>query len=348
MEKREGKITPRSIRRVLLVLAGLVFISGLISFIFTGVEIFKSIKVFFDQTFYGILMGFVFFLGNSVIGYITAQKMDWINHTERANLISLLSFMLFGIAASILVPYFFHSIVNGMSGEDLRRTVVMSSFINLTVDILVISVYYSHYMVKHLKASIENEKNLKREKLLAKYEALKNQVNPHFLFNSLNTLAGVVEQDSEKAVEYIEKLSKIYRYVLDQRDKELTTVEKELSFVNDYVYLAKLRYGCGLQVNIAVESMDKMVVPLGLQILIENCIKHNVVEDDRPLTIKLYEQRKYLVVENNMQKKTTIAKKEKIGLDNLTKRYQYLCDAPVVIENSELSFIVKVPLLNKS
>lgn len=326
-------------------MVGLVALSTLISLLFNGWGIFQSIKIFLDYTLYGILMGLVFFLGNWVIGYMSSAKLDWINHTERANMISLLSFIFFGILASILVPYFFQKIVNNASGETLRQTVVFNSFINLSVDIVVISIYYSYYMVKHLKASIESEKNLKRENLLAKYEALKNQVNPHFLFNSLNTLTGVVEEDSKKAVDYIAKLSNTYRYVLEQRDKELIPLEDELKFVKDFIYLAKLRHGDGLIYTEKIVSKQIQVAPLGLQILIENCIKHNVIEDDRPLNIKLFQQDDYLVVENNLQKKTTIVKQERIGLENLTKRYQYLTSKPVVVEETELSFVVKLPIL---
>lgn len=340
------RVSFKIIRVIVLVFLGLVLISAFISFIFSGKQIFQSFAHFLDHTIYGIIVGVAFWLGNAAIGHIVSRKVNWAKNIERANLISLLSFIFYGIAVSILVPYFFHKYVYNSSGEDLRRSVVFNSFINLSVDIIVISIYYSYYMVKHLKVSIESEKNLKRENLLAKYEALKNQVNPHFLFNSLNTLTGVVEQDPKKAVEYISKLSNTYRYVLEQRDKELIPISDELKFVDDFIFLAKLRHGDGLQFQEVISSKDKFVIPLGLQILIENSIKHNVIEDDRPLTIKLYEAGGYVVVENNLQKKSTIAKQEQIGLDNLTNRYQYLTEKPVIIEESDASFIVKIPIID--
>lgn len=335
----------KKVKTILLLLLGIIAVSTLISYIFVGNKMFHSLPKYINHTFYGITVGISFWLGNSLIGYLTATKLDWSRNVVRANFVSLMSFILYGIAISILVPFVFEKYVFGNTGDDLRRGVVFSSFINLAVDIVIISIYYSYYIVKQLKTSIDSEKNLKKENLQAKYEALKNQVNPHFLFNSLNTLTGVVEQDQQKAVEYIARLSNTYRYVLEQRDKELVPVSEELKFVNDFLFLAKLRHGDGLVFSNQLKSKDSLVLPLGVQILIENCIKHNVVEDDRPLTIELLEEDGYLVVKNNLQKKTVIQKQEKIGLDNLCNRYRYLTDKKVVVEESAKEFVVKIPML---
>ena len=335
----------KKIRFIILILLGVILLSAFISFIFVGPQLFNSLNYFVRHTAYGTFVGISFWAGNSLIGYLTATKLDWSKNVVRSNFISLLSFILYGIIISILVPYIFEKYVYGAAGEDLKRSVVFSSFINLAVDIVVISIYYSYYIVKHLKKTIESEKNLKRENLIAKYEALKNQVNPHFLFNSLNTLTGVVEQDQKKAVVYIAKLSNTYRYVLEQRDKELISVSEELKFVEDYIFLAKLRHGDGLLFIDSIQSREALVAPLGIQILIENSIKHNVIEDDRPLTIRLYEEDDYIVVENNLQKKNVIAKEEKIGLDNLTNRYSLLTDRPVIVSDETIKFVVKIPLL---
>ena len=276
------------------------------------------------------------------------KKLNWRKNLRRANLISLLSFIIFGIIASIAVPYFHGKYLSPYHIEDLRRHVVFNSFINLSIHVIILSIYYSLYLVKYWEISIENEEELKRENLIAKYEALKSQVNPHFLFNSLNTLTGIVEQDSKKAVDYIKHLSNTYRYVLEQRDKELVTIEEELKFVDDYIFLAKLRHGEGLVYNVSIASRQKKIVPLGLQILIENCIKHNVIEDDLPLKIELFEEESYLVVKNNFQKKRTISKQEKIGLDNLSSRYTFLTSRPVLIEEEATQFVVKIPIIENS
>ena len=342
------KTVKRKIIKWLIIFLGLVIISTFITYGFMGDALFQSFRYFIEGTLYGTAIGCTFWFGNSLIGYITARKINWKKNLQRANLISLLSFILFGIVASIIVPYIYYKYFLHKTGDSLKWTVLLGSFINLSVDIIVISIYYSVYLVKSLKQAIENEEKLERENLIAKYEALKNQVNPHFLFNSLNTLTGVVERDQKKAVEFIKRLSNTYRYVLDQRDKELIPIAEELKFVNDYIYLAKLRHGDGLSFNNSISSLEKLIIPLGIQMLVENCIKHNVLEDDRPLSIELLEEEGYIVVKNNFQKKTSIKQEEQIGLENLKNRYSYVTSLPVVVDETSEAFSVKIPLLTES
>jgi LytS/YehU family sensor histidine kinase len=206
--------------------------------------------------------------------------------------------------------------------------------------------YYSKYLVRYYAQSLRSEEELKRENLVARYEALKNQVNTHFLFNSLNTLSGVVEQNPEKAVEYIKKLSDIYRYVLDQRDKELVHIEEELKFVADYIHLAKIRHGNGLELKQRITAGHNWyIAPLGLQILVENAIKHNIISDDMPLVIEIENSSEYLTVKNNSQKKSTVVKSNSIGLENLKNRYTLLSDKPVQIIDGDNYFMVKLPII---
>ena len=176
---------------------------------------------------------------------------------------------------------------------------------------------------------------------------MKNQVNPHFLFNSLNTLTGVVEQKPELSTSFIKKLSDIYRYVLEQSDQEMVPISKEMKFVDDYIFLLKMRFGEALKFNSNLSNENKIqVVPLGLQILVENAIKHNIVSDDLPLKIEIYIDDTSLTVKNNLQKKKTIiTEKEPLGLENLRKRYEYLSNTSIEIITSESDFIVKLPLI---
>ena len=158
----------------------------------------------------------------------------------------------------------------------------------------------------------------------------------------------MVEQDQKKAVDFIKRLSNTYRYVLEQRDKELIRVKEELKFVNDYIYMAKLRHGNGLSFEVSVNSPEKLIVPLGIQILVENCIKHNVIEDEFPLRIELSEEDEYLIVENNLQKKRSISSEEQIGLENLKSRYSFISSIPVIVEEEQSVFCVKIPLLKEA
>lgn len=183
---------------------------------------------------------------------------------------------------------------------------------------------------------------------MAKYEALKNQVNPHFLFNSLNTLSGVVEQKPELSIAFIKKLSDIYRYVLEQNDKELVSINDEMKFVEDYLFLLKMRFGDALLLtsDLPARNNNIQVVPLGLQMLVENAVKHNIVSDEAPLKIEMSIHNNSIVVRNNLQKKKTVVyKNEPLGLENLKKRYAYLSNFSVTVISSENDFIVKLPII---
>ncbi|MEQ9413384.1 MAG: histidine kinase, partial [Cyclobacteriaceae bacterium] len=194
-------------------------------------------------------------------------------------------------------------------------------------------------------AEIEAEK-AKQESIKANYESLKNQVNPHFLFNSLNALTSLVYEDQDKAAKFIKQLSEVYRYVLDSRNKEVVTLDEELSFMNSYLFLQQIRFGDKLKIENELKSMKGNVPPLALQMLVENAIKHNEVSQEQPLIIKLHSDGSNLFVSNNLQLKSKqINESVGVGLDNITKRYEFLSDRPVVIEKDEKNFVVKLPIL---
>jgi len=234
-----------------------------------------------------------------------------------------------------------------MTGQDLLINVLIMTLMILSLDMIVISLFYSTDLIKYWKKSIEKNEELKRENLLAKYEALKNQVNPHFLFNNLNTLSGMVEQKHELATDFIKKLSDIYRYVLEQNEKELVSINDELKFVEDYIFLSKMRFGKGLKFNSHITNNKNLrVIPLGLQMLVENAIKHNIISDDMPLKIEMGIEEGFVTVRNNIQKKKTInSGKEPLGLENLKKRYAYLSGSSVEVIESDSKFIVKLPII---
>ena len=182
------------------------------------------------------------------------------------------------------------------------------------------------------------------------YEALKNQVNPHFLFNSLNVLTSLVESDTEKSVKFIKQLSEVYRYVLEQKDKELVTVETEMKFVESYIFLQKIRYNKNLffikDPEISGIGENLKIIPLSLQILVENAIKHNVISTEQPLTIEItFENNEYLIIKNNLQKRSTVNGSGNIGLNNIRSRYEYLSDKEFEVIEDSVSFMVKIPLI---
>lgn len=189
---------------------------------------------------------------------------------------------------------------------------------------------------------------LKKEQMATKYEALKNQVNPHFLFNSLNALTNLVYEDQDQAANFIRQLSKVYRYVLDTQSKELVSINTELTFLDSYIFLQKIRFDEKLIVNIDVKGHEQsMIPPIALQMLLENAVKHNVIAEEEPLTIDvLVEDGKFLVVKNNLQKKRIpLEASSGMGLANIKSRYEFLSKIPVEIIETTDEFIVKLPLL---
>lgn len=322
-------------------------ISTIVAFSFQGSRLFSSFPYYLKFTSFGWGIGVAFGLGHSLIGYYTEKKLDWTKNLKKANIISLSLYITYGIIVSLTVSYMFGFFVLENRGTVLHVDALLKALMIMFIDLIFIAIYYSTYLTKYWKIAIENNEELKRENLLAKYEALKNQVNPHFLFNSLNALSGVIEQKPQLAINFIKKLSDIYRYVLEQNDKELVLVQDEMKFVEDYVFLLKMRFGEAIIFNSGLPTNSKIhIVPLGIQMLVENAIKHNIISDDLPLKIDIGIENGFVFLKNNIQAKTTIVlDKKPQGLNNLKKRYAYLSDTLVEVIESESEFIVKLPII---
>jgi two-component system LytT family sensor kinase len=318
----------------------------IIGYLFRGPKIFSSFSYYLTYTSIGYAYGIGFGLGNWLIGRY-AKKLDWTKNPKRTNLINFFIYIGYGIIMSIMIPYTVDLYLWGMSGAEVFYDVSAKAFITIVADLIIFYLYYSTFIANNWIKSIEKNEELKRETLLAKYEALKNQVNPHFLFNSLNALSGIVEQKPEQATDFIKKLSDIYRYVLEQSDKELVSLNDEMKFVENYISLSKMRFGETLIFNSNLPDNNSIqIAPLGLHMLVENAIKHNIVSDDMPLNIELEIENGFLIVRNNLQKKKAIISgKGPMGLENIKKRYAYLSRTPVEVIESDSKFIVKLPII---
>jgi len=199
-----------------------------------------------------------------------------------------------------------------------------------------------------------NENKVKEQKIIAgtanaKFESLKSQIDPHFLFNSLNVLSSLIEENPDNAQRFTTSLSKIYRYVLEQKDKELVSVEEELAFAKTYMNLLKMRFENSLFYELPISNInpEAKVVPLSLQLLLENTVKHNVVSEQRPLHIRITIEGDYLAVQNDYQKKEVLQDRQGVGLQNIINRYGIITNRKVLIEQNEKTFTVKIPILTK-
>ncbi|MDM8173275.1 MAG: histidine kinase [Pseudosphingobacterium sp.] len=222
------------------------------------------------------------------------------------------------------------------------RSILISSAFYMFIHLL-----YQSYL--NQQVSVELERTTAAN-VWAQYELLKQQVNPHFLFNSLNTLKYMVESGDPQAVNFILKLSDFYRFTLESRKLDLIDLSEELKILEAYMYLLKARFenGIELSTNLPEKVHTSPIPPFTLQLLIENCIKHNIVSLEKPLQIRLYLDTDYLVIENNIQLKREPESSTGLGLENINQRYQHLLDREIVIEVTDNTFTIKLPVIYES
>lgn len=230
---------------------------------------------------------------------------------------------------------------------DWFNVITTSNAAAIFCTLTVVAIYESIYFMNELRKSVEEKEKLKRENLHASLNALKTQVNPHFLFNNLNTLSSVIPENPKQAVDFVQQLSKVYRHILEVRDEQSILLKEELDVLRAYAFLLQTRFGENLDVNIDVpeEKLKRRIVPLSLQILMENAIKHNIVSSDKPLKIDVYTENGKLIVSNNLQKKNQVNESTGIGLDNIRNRYKLLGDGKVEVTENDSNFTVSIPLI---
>ncbi len=212
--------------------------------------------------------------------------------------------------------------------------------------IVVVSCYIIYLLLQKQKVQIENQQ-LHAENLLNQYEALKNQLNPHMLFNSLNTLRSLIRETPDRAQDYLQELSFVLRYTLQENDNKLVTLKEEMDFVHAYMFLLKMRYEDNLEFNVSIEKKTEeyQLPPMSIQLLIENAVKHNEISNRRPLIIHISAEGRSLIVSNPVQPKITASKGTGIGLANLSKRYRLLLDKDITVTQEKNQFIVTIPLI---
>jgi sensor histidine kinase YesM len=221
-------------------------------------------------------------------------------------------------------------------------------FQGMGIAILIVSLTEAFYQYEKNRQSEQEKAELVRVNLLAQYNNLKQQVSPHFLFNSLNTLSSLIGIDPGRAERFVSELSLVYRYLLQNSEDKLVELGKELLFINSYIHLMKTRFGSGLCVEIDVPSQwhSFLIPPLSMQLLVENAIKHNVVSPDQPLKIEIsVTPDQHIQIKNNLQEKQLSLPSEKVGLVNIMEKYRLLGQAEVVVLKTATEFSVSLPLI---
>jgi sensor histidine kinase YesM len=267
------------------------------------------------------------------------EKINWTKHPVQRVLVGLIVVSLYAAVALYLILNLAQLIFEIKIGS-IAKSVYTGMIITLVITVVLTS---RSFLFNWRQTAIDAEK-FKRESAIARFESLRNQVNPHFLFNSFNVLTNLVYEDQNKAAKFIKQLSDVYRYLLDTRDKEIVTLEEERKFLDSYLFLQKIRFGDKLKLDISLAEENCMVPPLVLQMLVENAIKHNEISEENPLTIHIFNDAEFIVVENNIRKRKLLDDSPGVGLDNICKRYEFLSNRKVeIIQNDK--FIVKLPII---
>lgn len=250
-----------------------------------------------------------------------------------------------GIVVSWVMSLFPFSSLIAQQYTDLAR--LAGYFAQFLVVVLINVLHLSDYLFHKWRENATRAIHLEKEKSQVQFDNLKNQLNPHFLFNSLTSLDSLIQEDPDLARQFLQQLSKVFRYVLQHKDKGLVPLYTELDFIKNYVFLLQTRFDTFLTIDfqVAEESLEKKITPVTLQILIENALKHNVVSAAHPLTIRICSDDRYLKVENNIQPKKQVETSNGQGLQNLKNLYRFLTDMPfeTIIHNGK--FVVYVPLI---
>lgn len=292
-------------------------------------------------------------LGNGFLNDYLDSKFSWTDETRKRTIAAIVGTLVMNIALVYFCNYLNFIVIQGKNPEKFFNAEM--NFINwffINFAIMISAIGHARGFMAAWKNSTKKE--VVEQKLIAKsanaqFESLKNQLDPHFLFNSLNVLDSLIEENPVQAQRFTNSMSKIYRYVLEQKDKELVSVEEEIDFAKTYCELLKTRFedAVTFDFNISEEDKKGFVVPLSLQLLLENSIKHNFATSSKPLNIKIFTEKGNLIIENNLQTRELPNTSTGVGLANIVSRYNLLTERNVFVEKSEAFFRVKLPILTE-
>jgi sensor histidine kinase YesM len=333
-------------RRMMII--GIPLITLLLNAMIFAGALMNDFQVFITRCFIGgLVYTVVYWLAYRQLLLFSRRKFpapeDFFKRIRFLILMVLVFFFLLKLVLDPIVHPFLDDVVGNKQEHELSVFIA-----SLLVTFLVLGVYETAAFYFQLQKSLLEKERLVKENVQSQLESLKNQVNPHFFFNSLNTLAYLIPEDPAKAETFVQKLSKAYRYILEIRERELATLAEELHFLDAYACLLTERFGGNLRIDVSVPEafLQKKIVPLSLQMLFENAIKHNVISTQHPLTIEVFvEKGDRLVVRNNLLKKNQDMPSTKVGLQNIMNRYRFVSDREVEVIVTQQHFIVVLPLV---
>jgi len=311
-----------------------------------SLDILLDVKNFLISFIYAMVIS----LANGIGFGILYAKYSWEKNAKLLVIVGVIGSVIWSTLAFFIARFIHLVWIEGYTFEKfLEDENFLTYLFSMMIAFIATLAFHSFYFYKALQDVKLKEKTFESKSNSAKFDALKNQLDPHFLFNSLNVLSALIDEDTEKAQDFTIGLSKVYRYVLDQKNKDLVSLEGEIKFAETYLNLLKMRFEDSLEVNIDpnTKRKDAKVIPLSLQLLLENAVKHNKVSEQNPLKINIYCKNECLVVENNLQPKIDSRTKDRngIGLDNIQSRYELFTSTKCEIVKTTTTFSVQLPLL---
>lgn len=299
---------------------------------------------------YTMLYGLTLYFANAYLFIYLDGIFEVERFTKRRIILGFLGSFVISVFAIFILRIVEDVLIEGSSFEVFFQNETVANYVvTIIITFFVTLAFHAFYFYKAYQENKVNQQKIIAGNASAQFESLKNQIDPHFLFNSLNVLSSLIEEDPIAAQKFTTSLSKVYRYVLEQKDKELVSVAEEIAFAKTYMNLLLMRFENSITFEIPekISNDEAKVVPLSLQLLLENCIKHNVVSENKPLHIKISVEKGMLVVSNNLQKKEVLTDRKGVGLENIVNRYGILTHRKVVVEASESEFKISIPILTK-
>ncbi len=302
---------------------------------------------------FGIHFMYAFVL-SSINGFFykfLETKFSWKDHSQKRLIIGAFGSVALTMLGLSLLRFITLIVILGKPIEAFLNDEYAKNYylFGLIVTLFVSLIFHAIFFYKALTEKKVKEQQIVAKTETAKYESLKSQIDPHFLFNSLNVLTSLIGENPKQAEKFTTKLSKVYRYVLEQKSKDLIDLDEELQFAKAYMELLKMRFEDAVTFEIPEKASNPefKIIPLSLQLLLENTIKHNVVSEGNPLKVTIKEENGYLIITNNYNPKTTIEQGTRVGLKNIIDRYNLITLKKVYVEKQVEKFTVKLPLLTQ-
>ena len=306
-----------------------------------------NFRIVLNNCLFSIAIGYPSWKGMFFLGKLLERKLPWLKYPIKRLVVQVVAMTLFAGIMIFLGMSVWFWLSDEISFRTARSDVFRSLGVAYIFMILALIIGSSILFFKKWKEATIQQEELKRAHLALQYQSLRDQVRPHFLFNSLSSLVTLINTDTEKATRFVHKLSDVYRYLLEQRETELVPLKQEISFLEDYLYLQKIRFGESLRVSVELEKAEKrMVIPLSLQMLVENAIKHNEASSGHPLYIEIRAtDGQQVVISNTLQPKELPETSPGLGIENLKKRLAFYTSEPMLVTNGPEKFTVTLPTL---